>query len=181
MIKQDRTTLFSPDRKYRYTLWREWADDMQAELKTFMLHVLTGQQPAYVMFIGLNPSTADETADDPTIRRCRWFARSWGYGAMCMTNLFALRATDPKSMMAEADPIGPDNRMTLLTIAARAALIVACWGVHGAHLCRDISVLAMLEPYVQLHHLGLTLDGHPKHPLYLSRLTRPQKWEHLVG
>lgn len=79
----------SPCRRYRYALWRRWGDGPHA------------------MFIGLNPSTADETADDPTIRRCIAFARAWGYGALCMANLFAYRATQPADMLAQDDPVGP--------------------------------------------------------------------------
>ena len=82
---QNKTATFSECRKYRYTLWRRW-DGLFAS--------------GYAMFIGLNPSTADETNDDPTIRRCIGYARDWGYGGLCMTNLFAFRATLPKNMKA---------------------------------------------------------------------------------
>jgi len=78
---------FSPCRTFRYSLWHQWGDDSLG----------------YAMFIGLNPSTADETLDDPTVRRCINFARDWGYGALCMTNLFAFRSTDPSVMKAHPD------------------------------------------------------------------------------
>ncbi len=78
-------------RRYRYALLRRWGEGKNA------------------MFIGLNPSTADETADDPTIRRCVSFAKAWGFGGLCMANLFAYRATNPADMLMQADPIGPDN------------------------------------------------------------------------
>ena len=82
---------FSHCRKYRYTLWRNWAGLMP-----------TGK--GYAMFVGLNPSTADETNDDPTIRRCIAFAKAWGYDALCMTNIFAFRATNPMVMLAQPAP-----------------------------------------------------------------------------
>ncbi|MEP0894347.1 DUF1643 domain-containing protein [Leptolyngbya boryana FACHB-1624] len=85
------------------------------------------------MFVGLNPSTADETHDDPTIRRCTKFAKDWGYSGLCMTNLFAYRATDPKEMIASVDSIGLENDQYLLEYAARAGIVVAAWGNHGTH------------------------------------------------
>lgn len=83
------------------------------------------------MFVGLNPSTADELLDDPTIRRCVAFARSWGYGALCMTNLFAFRATDPDVMKSADDPVGPENDQHLQDLANGASVVIAAWGVHG--------------------------------------------------
>lgn len=149
-------TYFSSCRKYRYTLWREW---------------LGGD--GYAMFIGLNPSTADETRDDPTIRRCIGFAQSWGYRSLLMTNLFAFRATYPADMMAAADPIGPENDSWLRTSAADAGVVVAAWGTLGTHRGRDAAVRAMLR---NLRVLRLTKDGHPQHPLYLPKTLTPQEW-----
>jgi hypothetical protein len=80
------------------------------------------------MFVGLNPSTADETSDDPTIRRCIAFAKSWGYSALCMTNLFAYRATDPKIMKKAQYPVGPDNDDYLKMLSAGAGVVIAAWG-----------------------------------------------------
>lgn len=145
---------FSPCRSHRYELWRRWADD----------------QP-YALIIGLNPSTADESQDDPTIRRCIRFARDWGYGALCMGNLFALRATDPRVMLDHWAPVGADNDATLLRLAAGAGIVVAAWGAHGSHRRRDQWALANLP---NLHHLGLTKSGQPRHPLYLPADTLPQ-------
>lgn len=151
---QDRLTMFSPCRQYRYTLWREW--DML--------------NPKYAMFVGLNPSTADETQDDPTIRRCVGFAKAWGYGALCMTNLFAFRATDPKVMKAASDPIGPDNDEWLKRMAAGASVIVAAWGTHGCLGHRNIVVMDLLPG---LMCLGKTKDDYPRHPLYLPKGLQP--------
>lgn len=139
---------FSPCRTYRYSLTRRWDD------------VLPN-----VMFIGLNPSTADETEDDPTIRRCIGFAKDWGFGGLIMANLFAFRATDPKVMKRAADPVGPENDKWLWELYGRAKLVIAAWGNDGAFLERGGEVLAMLNHDVC--QLGYTRSGQPKHPLYL--------------
>jgi hypothetical protein len=149
-----RQTLFSPCRTYRYVLWREWIGG-----------------DGYAMFIGLNPSTADETQDDPTIRRCIGYAKAWGYSGLCMTNLFAFRATDPKNMKAAADPVGPENDQHLGMLAQRADVVVAAWGASGAHLGRDAKVIAMLDQ--SLFCLARTKGGHPGHPLYLPKTLTP--------
>ena len=153
----DRSCQFSPDRRYRYTLWREW--DM---LNT-----------SYLMVIGLNPSTADETRNDPTIVRCIGFAKLWGFGALCMTNLFAFRATKPIDMLAIPDPIGPENDYTLRGIAAEAGIIIAAWGNHGRFLARDDEVKRMLAGR-KLECLAHNQDGSPVHPLYVPRDRKPR-------
>lgn len=141
--------------RYRYALWRKWAP---------------GET---VMFVGMNPSTADATLDDPTIRRCVGFARAWGYGGLMMTNLFAWRATVPAHMLMAADPVGSDNDATLRTAYLNAALTVAAWGAHGTYGGRHNAVRKMLP---RLHYLRLTKDGHPGHPLYLPASLRPVEW-----
>jgi hypothetical protein len=147
---------FSACRRYRYDLWRRWAPDR-----------------GFAMFVGLNPSTADETADDATVRRCIAYAQDWGYGALCMTNLFAFRATRPEDLKAAKDPVGPENDQFLLRHAARASIVVAAWGNHGAHLGREAQVRALLP---NLHCLRQTSGGHPGHPLYLPKVLRPIPW-----
>jgi hypothetical protein len=152
---------FSPCRRYRYTLWREWPS--------------TSLNPCprwnqYLMVIGLNPSTADEIINDPTIRRCIGFAQRWGFGALCMTNIFAWRDTLPENMKRAADPVGPDNDRWLMRCAEGAGMIIAAWGVHGAHIGRADDVRRMVR---RLHCLGTTREGHPKHPLYLRSNTEP--------
>lgn len=151
----ERAATLSACRTYRYALWRRWG------------------RGDYAMFIGLNPSTADETNDDPTIRRCIGFARAWGYGALCMANLFAYRATDPADMKKAAEPVGWENDHTLTTLARGAGVVVAAWGAHGTYKGRDQSV-RLLVP--NLHFLRLTKDGHPGHPLYLPASLKPQRW-----
>jgi hypothetical protein len=145
------TADFSPCRTYRYSLTRRW-----------------GEGPA-MLVVGLNPSTADETLDDQTIRKCVGYARREGLAALTMTNLFAYRATNPDVMKVAADPIGPANDATLERLAGDPAhqLVVAAWGVHGAHMGRAADVLArgLLGP--RIHALRVTKDGYPWHPLYL--------------
>lgn len=141
---------FSADKRYRYTLWRE-----------------TGEQgESYVQFIGLNPSTADETINDPTVRRCMGFAHDWGFRWMVMTNVFAYRATDPRDMKKQVHPFGPDNARWIHETAQSADLVIAAWGVHGTWEGGDGHVRALVS---NLKCLGKTKDGHPKHPLYLRR------------
>lgn len=154
----NRQTIFSPCRTYRYTLWREWIGG-------------TG----YAQFIGLNPSTADEVQDDPTIRRCINFAKAWGFSGLCMTNLFAYRATDPRVMKAHREPVGPANDRLLVQIANDARLVVAAWGADGDHMGRAAHVSALLrDAYrINLTCLGTTKQGQPRHPLYLRADLRP--------
>ncbi len=125
------------------------------------------------MFIGLNPSTADETNDDPTIRRCIGYARGWGYSGLCMTNLFAYRARFPKDMKACEDPIGPDNNRTLIKMAKNAGVLIAAWGIDGVYKGRDVEVRKMIP---HLNYLSLTKDGFPGHPLFLPKGLRPMPW-----
>ena len=152
----DLAALFSPCRRYRYALWREWIDGAGT-----------------VNFIGLNPSTADEVQDDPTIRRCVGYAKAWGFQRLCMLNLFAFRATDPKDMMAADDPIGPDNDAVLAKQVGRNDT-VAAWGVGGWYRGRGQFIHDM---YPQLKILRLTKSGHPAHPLYLPASLRPVEWK----
>lgn len=147
----------SPCRRYRYTLERSWD------------HALPT-----VMFIALNPSTADESTDDPTLRRCIRFARDLGYARLILTNLFALRSTDPRALLTAADPIGPDNDRHILDSARRADLIIACWGNRGGYLGRDARITNMIP---ELHCLGLTKAGAPRHPLYLPASATPMHYQ----
>jgi hypothetical protein len=142
-----RGALFSPCRTYRYALWRIWDEDRPP-----------------VLFVGLNPSTADEDADDPTVRRCRGFARAWGHGGFILCNLFAYRATDPRDLFAAIDPIGPQNDRWLRHYAEEAGLLVACWGARGGYKDRGREVLALRNDW---HCLGIGKTGFPRHPLYV--------------
>lgn len=153
-LAETRFAAFDDTRTYRYRLGRIWNLDVPA-----------------MTFIGLNPSTADAMADDPTIRRCRNFALREGCGGLVMVNLFAYRSTDPGALRHVEDPVGPDNANYLLLMAASAGPAVAAWGTGGSLHGRDRAVLRLLNGMKKLHCLGTTKDGHPRHPLYLAAKT----------
>ena len=155
------TASYSDCERYRYALTRIWEPG--------------GRRALFVM---LNPSTATEKQNDPTVERCERRARALGFGAFRVCNIFAWRATDPRDMRAAADPVGPDNDTAILEGAAWADTILCAWGVHGAHLQRGPAVEALLRARGHpLHHLGLSRAGHPKHPLYIAYRERPRPWE----
>lgn len=166
----DRLTIFSPDRAYRYTLWREFGGDL-------LWDGVNKMAEGYVMWIGLNPSTADETRDDPTIRKCIGFTKRWHFGAMVMTNLFAFRATDPRVMKGCPKPIGNENDKWLTRIARDAAIVVAAWGNHGQFIGRDKEVMKLLD---DVHCLRITGENCPQHPLYVPYATLPVPYEPFV-
>lgn len=152
--------VYSDCERYRYSLTRTWDAD-----------------GGRVLFVMLNPSTATEVQNDPTVERCERRARALGYGAFRVANIFAWRETDPRLMRAAADPVGPENDAAILEGAGWADMIVAAWGAHGAHLDRGPAVAELLFSTGRpVHHLGLTRGGHPKHPLYISYARRPEPW-----
>lgn len=126
------------------------------------------------LFIMLNPSTADEVKDDPTIRRCIGFANAWGYGILEICNLFAWRATRPNDLKAAEDPVGPENDRYILEAAGRAEKIVAAWGNHGQHFGRSVEARALLRGH-NIECLGVTQLGEPKHPLYVLKGQQPAR------
>lgn len=161
--------IFSTDRVHRYRLWRQW-DPM---LPT-------------CAFIGLNPSTADEVEDDPTIRRCISFSKAWGFGRFEMLNLFAFRSTEPLGLLDASDPVGEKNNESILAVCAAAGRVVFSWGSHkksktlaGLVLRRSENVISLLSDTTwearrnpeRFGHLGRNSDGAPKHPLYLAATT----------
>ncbi len=151
---------FSVDRNYRYVLTRKWS-------------VATGG--GKVLWIMLNPSTADAVEDDPTIRRVVAFSRSWGFSSAVVANLFAYRATSPKDLHAADDPVGPENDDILRSLASSADRIVVAWGADGKIASRGLIVAAMLEKY-ELWCLGRTRAGQPRHPLYVKGDTDLERW-----
>ncbi|MCV2887388.1 DUF1643 domain-containing protein [Ruegeria aquimaris] len=154
------TAVYSDCERYRYSLTRVWDT--------------AGSKALFVM---LNPSTATEVQNDPTVERCERRARTLGFGAFRVTNIFAWRDTDPRKMRAAQDPVGPDNDHAILDGADWADQIVAAWGTHGAHLGRGPDVERLLRNTgLPLFHLGLTKDGHPKHPLYIGYSQQPALW-----
>jgi hypothetical protein len=150
-LKKDAS--LSECRKYRFALWRIW-----------------DESKSYVMFIGLNPSTADETEDDPTLTRCVNYAKLWGYGGVCMANLFSFRATDPANMLAAIDPVGEENDRWLIELSSKAGLVVAAWGNTGSYMERSQQVRQLLP---NLHCLKMNKSGEPAHPLYQKSTLRP--------
>nr|WP_231688189.1 DUF1643 domain-containing protein [Bacillus sp. FJAT-18017] len=136
--------------RYRYSLFRGW-----------------NRQLPRMVFIMLNPSTADHFEDDPTIRRCISFAKRWGFGSFEVVNLFAYRATDPKELLSCEDPVGKNNDFYILDALKKADLAVAAWGTKGTINNRNEQVLGYLKR-VELFCLSLTKEGHPKHPLYVK-------------
>src|SRR5579883_1277250 len=139
---------------YRYNLWRVWDATLPK-----------------VTFILLNPSTADATLDDPTVRRCVGFARAWGFGSLELVNLFAYRATHPRQLKTAPDPVGPANDDAILRAVNSAQLVIVGWGTHGRLYSRDRAILRLLPD--SIHCLGVTETGLPCHPLYLKRETAP--------
>ena len=126
-------------------------------------------------FVMLNPSTADAERDDPTIRRCMGFASRWDFGWLHVVNLFPLRATDPDELLRagpESEETWLENVQTILDTSARSDLVVAAWGVHGQAEGRAERVLAALTGRCEVHCLGTTRDGHPRHPLYVPSATK---------
>ncbi len=152
--------VYSDCERYRYSLTRIWDP--------------SGQKAAFVM---LNPSTATEVQNDPTVERCERRARALGFGAFQVTNIFAWRDTDPRKMRAAADPIGPENDAAILDSASWADQVICAWGTHGAHLDRGPAVERLLRAQDHpLWHLGLSQAGHPKHPLYIAYAQQPEPW-----
>lgn len=152
---------FSEDRTYRYTLTRWWNPD--------------SPQIAWIM---LNPSIADAARNDPTLRRIIDFSKRWGYGGLVVVNLFALIATDPGALPLHPDPIGPANDAAIFGAIAGLTAIAA-WGasVPSTYQQRPKAIRAQLaQRRTPLYHLGLTKDGHPRHPLYLPADTAPTLW-----
>lgn len=144
---------------YRYALYRTWNPD-----------------DGVCCWIMLNPSTADGIDDDPTIRRCVGFARAWGCGGIAVVNLFAYRATNPKELYSVADPVGPMNDSFITRAAIGAKIVVAAWGTHGAFQNRGMKVANNLNSIRgDVQCLGVTKDGHPRHPLYVAAHTQLQE------
>jgi hypothetical protein len=147
----------SEDGRYRYALLRRWGDG------------------PFVTFVMLNPSTADAEVDDPTIRRCIGFAKRWGFDALHVVNLFALRATDPRELAKADDPIGPENDLYLMRHALAEGPMVAAWGAHP--MARERAKAFTDRMFVRWSALGTTADGYPRHPLYVRADAPLIGWE----
>lgn len=162
MSDTSRIAHFSPDRVYRYWLEIRWA---------------AGRA---INFLMLNPSTADEQKNDPTVERCERRARMWDYPAVIITNLFAVRATDPKDMLAHQNPTGRENDKWIVQAYAESTMTIAAWGAHGKHLQRSRRVRQDVLGGMPLKCLKYT-GGEPWHPLYLPYSLEPidlPEWSH---
>jgi hypothetical protein len=152
--------VYSDCEAYRYELTRVWDG--------------AGRKALFVM---LNPSTATEVQNDPTVERCERRARALNFGAFRVCNIFALRQTDPKLMRAHPEPVGPANDAAILDGCGWADTIVCAWGTHGEHLDRGRQVEALMRGTgAPLFTLGRTRQGHPRHPLYIGYAARPEPW-----
>jgi hypothetical protein len=149
--------IISPCGQYRYTLHRR------------IPSVLRWVKPC--LFVMLNPSTADATMDDPTIRRCLGFAKREGCTGLTVVNLFALRATDPSELAKHPDPIGADNAKHIaeeIDVHQRIGLVIAAWGAHPMACARSLYATRSALLSAGALCLGTTKDGSPRHPLYVK-------------
>lgn len=161
----EKSAVLSEDGVYRYLLTRRWGPGKA------------------VMFTMLNPSTADASVDDPTIRRCMGFARAWGYDSLIVWNLYAYRATNPVELDTALDPVGPDNNNYLWQAIEDSALVVAAWGAkpnRGRYQFRTASILAGFHD-VDVYCLGWCKNDEPRHPLYVKGTQRPELYKAKTG
>ena len=160
------TAVFSEDRKYRYLLRRKYVGE-----KPMFPTENHGKTICWVM---LNPSTADEKVNDPTIAKCLTTSRAWGYHDVTIVNIFAYRATKPSNMMKFAkeggDPIGPLNRRFLREEILSADTVICAWGAGGSFQGREADIIKGLgKTGTKAWCLGFTKEKAPRHPLYVSK------------
>lgn len=152
---------FSECKQYRYALWRVWK-------------IEENTHPRMLCFLMLNPSTADETKNDPTVARCQKRAQAWGFDGLFVANIFAYRSTAPAALYSLKDPVGPANDRYILNIASMSGQIICGWGKHGdlhsrgRQVCQNLRKAGYL-PYA----LAINKDGSPKHPLYVGYKNQP--------
>jgi hypothetical protein len=160
----DKGAIFSADKKYRYRLWRTWDNSKKA-----------------VLFVMLNPSTADENKLDPTVRRCLGYAIDWGYGRLDVCNIFALRATNPKELYSSESPVGENpmiNIEHILIAAQECDKVIVAWGNHGCHTNRGDHIIDILKQgKITPYFLSMTQKHQPAHPLYLERNILPMEYD----
>lgn len=179
----DKGAIFSADLRYRYLLWREWRGTHDCKNWRW-LGAKDGNgeelgEPRACVFVMLNPSTADGDVDDATIRKCVAYARLWRYERLEVVNLFAYRATEPRTLLAlnhNDDPVGPCNQEYFDRIIDRAGIVICAWGAHGDHIGQDETALGWLGGK-RCYALGLTKGGHPRHPLYLPLVAKPTRFQ----
>jgi Uncharacterized protein conserved in bacteria len=171
-----REATLSPCGSYRFDMTRTVERDCTCErcLVNRARYSLRDPFP-FVLWVLCNPSIANAEIDDPTERRCWGFTSSWGYSKMVMVNTNPHRSTDPKLQRMPDELTAVKNHAVLALYASNAALIVCAWGGGANHILGN-QTRCLLERWGDLHHLGLTKAGTPKHPLYLSKETKPQLW-----
>lgn len=162
-----RDVAMSPDRIYRYRWSASWAREATYR----------------VLFVMLNPSTADEHVLDPTVKKTIRLAQRWAFNGLDIANVFAYRSTDPKGLYKVTDPVGPENDAYILTLAERASAVVVAWGKHANRVSyasnakgRGDAVAKLLERF-SLLALRINGDGSPEHPLYVPDNIQPQPWK----
>jgi len=146
---KDAGAIFSDCGRYRYRLWRTWDSALPR-----------------LLWILYNPSTADASVEDPTLRRCMDFTRQWGFGGLTVVNRFAFRATNPRQLNSTSDPVGPENAFHLYHALDTHDEVLCAWGLQGGPIPAEIG-----RSGARIFHLGLCRDGSPKHPLYLAKRT----------
>lgn len=146
MTDSNTGAIFSKDRIYRYALWRIW-----------------NRHKPKVMFICLNPSTADEINNDPTLNRCISYSKSWNYGGVIITNLFAYRSTNPENLKYAKYPVGKKNDRWIKSFSKKSDKTVCAWGNNGKFLNRAEKVTKFFK---KKYCIGVNKSGEPSHPLY---------------
>lgn len=154
---------FSPCRRYRYILWRRFNPK---------------PNPSLCCFVMLNPSTADENENDPTVERCERRARAMGYDGLVVLNCYAIRGTNPKILRQVQEPIGIENDLMIRMTAATAGIVICAWGQHAKYLGRGAAVEKILRDVRQpIYKLKLSKCGtYPVHPLYQPYALQPTEW-----
>jgi hypothetical protein len=156
------TAIFSEDYKYRYLLERDWS------------------KGSSILFILLNPSTADADKLDPTLKRAYNIAKKYGYGKLVVVNIFAVRGSDPSVIKDIVDPIGELNNYYIKKYSKKADRIIIGWGNHGIYKNRSLEILKILKIYYdKIYVLGINKSGEPKHPLYTKKNIKLKKYNYL--
>ena len=180
------TAIISACSTYRYHLRREWlgrpASFKSVDADTEEFEFGRPVKRPSLLFVMLNPSTADATKDDPTIRKCIGFASQLGYFALEVVNLFAYRATDPRDLRnawsAGTDVVGEDNDRHIVAAAADADRVIAAWGAFSSCNLRSraTEVLKLLQRHREVSSFGVSKDGSPRHPLMLAYASELKPW-----
>lgn len=155
---------FSECEKYRYALWRRFTPSLLEEEGS--------KKERLLMWLMLNPSTADESKNDPTIERCERRAIAMGFDGIYIANIFAWRSTDPEGLKLTSDPVGPCNDAAIIGGAYASSMIICGWGKHGGERGRNVCKILRTNGYLP-YALEINKDGSPKHPLYIGYDKKP--------